>query len=121
MPRLRTVVIRPTSLPVKRIHHRHAALSVTFPSSANSRNATSSGPGNSLPRADARRKIPLAARAESAYRRSGLPTRMSDNEHSTAALGNSEEPSVEYPPRQAIPEVGQRPEDGPEVSPVTSG
>jgi hypothetical protein len=60
----------------------------------------------------------VAARAESAYRGFGLATSTSDNEHSTAPLGNSEETSVENPPRKAIPEVGQRCENDPKVSAV---
>jgi hypothetical protein len=33
---------------------------------------------------------------------------MADNEHSTAALGDSEVACVEHPPGEAVPEVGQR-------------
>lgn len=46
---------------------------------------------------------------------------MADNEHSTAPLGDSEESSVENAPRQAVPEVGQRCENDPEVASVGSG
>ena len=46
---------------------------------------------------------------------------MSDNEHSTAALGNSEESSVENPPCEAIPEVAQRAENDGKVSSVGRG
>lgn len=89
--------------------------------SASASSAACSSGGSSLPRAAARLRIPVAARADSAYRWLGFATSTSDNEHSTAALGNSEETSVENPPRQAIPEVGQRCENDSHVSAVGRG
>jgi hypothetical protein len=85
------------------------------------RNATSSSVGRTLPRAAARLKIPFAARADSEYRRFGVASKMSDNEHSTAALGNSEVSSVKYPPREAIPDVRQGAENDGKVSAVGRG
>nr|WP_051110401.1 hypothetical protein [Longispora albida] len=43
---------------------------------------------------------------------------MAEKEDAAASLGYSEELSVEYPPAHAIPEVGQRPEDGAHVAPA---
>jgi hypothetical protein len=74
-----------------------------------------------LPRAFARRKIPLAARAESANRSLTVVSKTSDNEYSTAALGNSEVASVKYSPRAAIPELGQRCENDSKVSALGRG
>jgi hypothetical protein len=84
-------------------------------------NAASSSAGSVLPRAAARRKIPLAARADNPYRGLVVAYMMSDNEHSTAPLGDSEESSVKYPPGEAIPDVGQRAENDGKVSAVGRG
>jgi len=74
-----------------------------------------------LPRAEARRKIPFAARCESAYRSLTVVSKTSDNKNSTAALGNSKESSVNHPPGNAIPDFGQRCENDSKVSSVGRG
>jgi len=42
-------------------------------------------------------------------------SKMSDNDDSTAPLGDSEALSVQHSPGEAIPEVSQRPDDGTHV------
>ena len=42
-------------------------------------------------------------------------SKISDNEHATAPLWNSEELSVKHSVRETVPEVFQRPEDGAKV------
>jgi hypothetical protein len=69
--------------------------------------------GNDLPRLSARRKMPAQAFALKKYRCGSLPrSKMSDNEDAAAALGHSEELSVQNPVRDPIPELDQRPEHG---------
>jgi hypothetical protein len=69
--------------------------------------------GNTLARLSARRKIPAQAFALKKYRRGSLPpSKTSDNEDATAALGYSEELSVQNSVRDPIPEFDQRPEHG---------
>jgi hypothetical protein len=93
------------------------ALSCRFSNhAANASNASRRGGGSALPRTRARLKIPLAARAESAYRSLTVISKTSDNEHSTAALGNSEVSSIDHPPGAAIPDFGQRCEKDSKVS-----
>ena len=46
---------------------------------------------------------------------------MPDNEDAAAPLGDSEVSSVQYPPGEAVPEVGQRAENDGKVSSVGSG
>lgn len=43
---------------------------------------------------------------------------MADNEHTAAALGESEVLSVKHPPLEPIPEFPQAPEDGAHISPA---
>jgi hypothetical protein len=76
-------------------------------------NAMRSKGGNTLARFSARRKIPAQAFALKKYRRGSLPaSKMSDNEDAAAALGHSEELSVQNSVRDPIPEFDQRPEHG---------
>jgi len=75
--------------------------------------------GNSLPRFSARRRIPRAAFGLKKYLRGTSVSKMSDNEHTAAALGHSEILSVKNPPAHAIPEFDQPSKDGGKVpSPV---
>jgi hypothetical protein len=98
------------------------ALSCRFSNhAASASNASSKGGGSALPRTLARRKIPLAARAESAYRSLTVISKTSDNEHSTAPLGDSEVSSVDHPPGAAIPDFGQRCEKDSKVSALGRG
>lgn len=46
---------------------------------------------------------------------------MSDNEHSTASLGDSEVACIEHSPRDAVPEVGQRAQHDAEVPTIVRG
>jgi hypothetical protein len=46
---------------------------------------------------------------------------MSDKEDAAASLGDSEVSSVQYPPADSHPEVGQVPEDGGEVPAAVDG
>jgi hypothetical protein len=64
----------------------------------------------------ARFKIPAAARALNEYF-SGTSsiTKMSDNEHTTASLGDSEVLSVKHSEREPIPKFSQRREDGAQI------
>jgi hypothetical protein len=98
------------------------ALSCRFSNhAASASNASSKGGGSALPRTLARLKIPLAARAESAYRSLTVISKTSDNEHSTAPLGNSKESSVKCSPRAAKPDFPQRCEKDSKVSAVGRG
>jgi hypothetical protein len=64
--------------------------------------------GNSLPRFSARRRMPAAALADSQYLRStGCVSKTSDNEDTTATLGDSEEPCIDTTPRDTVPEFIQ--------------
>ncbi|MBP9756650.1 MAG: hypothetical protein KBD40_16770 [Phenylobacterium sp.] len=53
------------------------------------------------------------------YRGGTLPgaSSVSDNEHTTAPLGHSEELSVKHSVGEPIPELAQRPEEGTKVPP----
>ena len=84
--------------------------------------AASKWSGNFLPRLAARRRIPEAAFAESEYL-GWTPdvSKMSDNEHTAAALWDSEILSIEYSPRHAIPEFIQRVEDEGKVASLMRG
>jgi predicted phage gp36 major capsid-like protein len=67
----------------------------------------------------ARRRIPRAALGLKKYLdRSGWVSKTSGNEDTTAALGDSEELSVQHSPANAIPEVSQGPDDGSHVPSV---
>jgi hypothetical protein len=74
-----------------------------------------------LPRFSARLKIPLAAFEERKKRLGTSGSKMSDNEDSTAPLGNSEVSRVQHSPANAIPELGQRREKDGEISSTERG
>jgi hypothetical protein len=74
------------------------------------------GSGNSLPRFSARRRIPRQAFALKKYRCGTSPvSKTSDNEHTPAPLGNSEELSVQHSVGEPIPELPQRPKEGTKI------
>ena len=78
------------------------------------RQASCSAGGSVRPLLDALRKIPTAAVGLKQYASrcgSGV-SKTSDNDDSTASLGNSEELSVQHSVREPIPEFSQRPDDG---------
>lgn len=69
-----------------------------------------------MPRFPSRLSIPVQAFALKKYRCGRSPvSKMSDNEDSATALGDSEVLSVKDAPRQTKPDVGQRPDECPEV------
>ena len=75
--------------------------------------AVRSNGGNDLFLFAARRKIPAQALALKKYRSGSLPpSRMSNNEDAAAALGHSEELSVQNSVSDPVPEVSQRPQHG---------
>ena len=79
------------------------------PESATRRRAAAKCSGNVLPRFFARRRIPRQALALKKYRRGTSPvSKMSDNEHATAPLWNSEVLSVKNSVGEPIPEFPQR-------------
>jgi hypothetical protein len=78
-------------------------------------NAVCSEGGNDLPRFSARLRIPAHAFWLKKYRGGTSSSKMSDNEHSTASLGDSEEASVQHSEGPPIPDVLQRPEDGTQI------
>ena len=86
-------------------------------------NAVCSKGGNDLPRFAARRRIPAQA-ARLKKNRGGIapPSRTCDNEHATAALGESEMLSVENPPSEPCPRPGNhthvRPSDDMALGPL---
>jgi len=60
--------------------------------------------------------MPAQALAVKKYRDGRSPvSKMSDNEDPTAALGDSEELSVQNSPGEPIPELAQRPEEAAKV------
>ncbi len=59
--------------------------------------------GNSLPRFSALRRIPLAAFGLKKNLCGTRLSKTSDNEHTTAALGDSEKLAVEHTPANPIP------------------
>ena len=72
--------------------------------------------GNVFPRLSARRRIPAQAFALKKYRCGTSPvSSVSNNEHTSAALGDSKPLSVQYPVRDPIPEFAQRPEEGAKI------
>lgn len=80
---------------------------------ASPRSAESSASGSTRSRRSARRKIPDAAFGLKQYfRRSGAVSKMSDNDDTTASLGDSEVLSVQHSVGEAIPAFAQPPEDG---------
>jgi hypothetical protein len=83
---------------------------------ATSSSALRSGSGSALPRREALRRIPSAARALKKYRCGRAPvSKMADNEDAAALLGDSEKLSVQYSVGEPIPELAQRSEDGAKV------
>ena len=98
---------------------------------ANDVSALSSSTGSALPRFAARRRMPLAARADSEYLGGALGCKMSvrvvgmlaqgEDEDPSAALRHSEEPGIESPVRHAIPEFDQTTEERRHVSPAMTG
>jgi hypothetical protein len=79
-------------------------------------NAVCSERGNSRPRLAARRSIPAQAFALKKNRCGTSPvSKVSDNEHTAAALGHSEVLSVKHSIGEPIPEFCQAPEDGTKV------
>jgi hypothetical protein len=81
----------------------------------NATRAASKRVGNALPRLSARRRIPAAAFGLKEYFGWAWGSKMSDNVDTAAPLGHSEVLRVEYPPRQAVPDVGQRIHDDSEI------
>lgn len=74
--------------------------------------------GNTFPRRSARRRIPAHAFGLKKYRSGGgVVTKTADKEDTLAALGQSEELSVQHSPRHAIPELRHCPDDGAKGSP----
>lgn len=80
-------------------------------------NALSSILGSSLPRFSALRRMPAHAFGLSQYFAGALSSKICDKEHSTAALGDSEEARVQHSPRNVTrPEVNHRLDDDSKVS-----
>jgi hypothetical protein len=64
----------------------------------------------------ARRRIPAQAFGLKKYRGGTAPvSKIADNEHTLASLGQSEVLGIEYPISPPIPERAQRPEEGTKV------
>jgi len=80
--------------------------------------ARRNGVGSSLPRLAARRRIPVAAFWLKKNLGGALGSSMSDNEHTSAALGHSEVLSVKDAVGVPIPDPSQRPEDGAHIPAV---
>jgi hypothetical protein len=72
--------------------------------------------GSSRPRFSARRKIPRHAFGLKKNFGGTWASKMPDNEHTAAALGDSEELCIQHAPRHTVPELIQRGEDRLEVS-----
>ena len=87
------------------------------PEAATDSNAASSSGGSARPRRDARRKIPWQAFGLKEYlcRCAPVVSKTSDNDDSTAALGDSEMASVQHSVGEPIPALSQGPEDGSHV------
>jgi hypothetical protein len=98
---------------------------------ANDVNAFSSSVGSARPRFDARRRMPVAARADSENRCGALGCNTSrrvvgtasqtEDEYPSSALGHSEVASVENPVRHAVPEFRHATEERRHVSPSMAG
>jgi hypothetical protein len=89
-------------------------------------NAWYSAEGSSRPRFDARRRMPVAARADrknlcGALGSNTSARRDSEDEHSPSTLRHSEVASVKAPVSHAIPEFDQRTEESRHVSPAITG
>jgi len=79
-------------------------------------NALSSEGGNARPRFSARRRMPRQAVALKKNRCGTSPvSSVSDNEHTAASLGHSEELSVKHSIGEPIPEFDHAPENGSKV------
>lgn len=90
------------------------------------RNALSRSLGRLLPRFDARRKMPLAARADSENRAGAVALRMSlrverEDEHPSSSLRHSEVASVENSVGPPVPEFPQRTDERPKIAAVIRG
>jgi hypothetical protein len=101
-----------------------AARSDVFAESAD--RAVINASGSSRPRFDARRRMPVAARADRKNLGGALGSKMSarrdsEDEHAPSALRHSEVASVEDPVSHAIPEFDQRTEERRHVSPAMTG
>ncbi|GHD80399.1 hypothetical protein GCM10007394_11710 [Salinibacterium amurskyense] len=80
-------------------------------------NADRKGGNRFLPIRSALLRIPVAAFGLKKYRCGGRRvSKISDDEDSTAALGDPEVSTVKNSPRHAIPELGQRSNDESEIS-----
>jgi hypothetical protein len=93
---------------------------------ANDVSALISASGSSRPRFDARRRMPVAARADrknlcGALGSNTSARRDSEDEHSPSTLRHSEVASVKAPISHAIPEFDQRTEERRHVSPAITG
>jgi|SRR5690606_34311720 len=78
--------------------------------------ASLKGSGNTFPRFSARRRMPRHAVALKKNRCGTSPvSKISDNEHTTAPLWNSEVLSVKNSVGEPIPEFAQHPEEGSKV------
>jgi hypothetical protein len=89
--------------------------SLAYAWSAASASAEANCSGSSRPRRSARRRIPRHALGLKEYFGGTDASKISDNEHATAALGDSEVLSVKDAVGPPIPELPQRPEDGSKV------
>ena len=88
-----------------------------YDSSLRISNADRKGGNRFLPIRSALLRIPVAAFGLKKYLSgTGWSSKRSDNEDSCPALGDAEVSTVKNSPRNAIPEVGQRPKDDCEVS-----
>jgi len=86
------------------------------------RSAASNASGSFFPRFSARRRIPAQAFALKKNRSGRSPvSKISDKEHTAAALGHSVVLSVQHSPAAAIPEFCQRPDDGSEIPSAARG
>jgi hypothetical protein len=83
--------------------------------SARAVSARSKGWGNVRWRLSALRRIPLAAFGLKKNLRGAWGSKMSDNEHTTAPLWDSEVLRVKHPPRHAIPEFFDALDDDSEI------
>ena len=90
--------------------------------STTDRSALSRFDGRAFPRLSARRRIPAHAFALKKNRCGTTPvSKVSNNEHTTAALGHSEVLSVQHAVGPPIPEFAQRPEEGTKVPSSSAG
>src|SRR5712692_5091639 len=84
--------------------------------------AASNCSGNFRPRFSARRSMPAAARGLKEYFAGALASKISDNEHTAASLGQVEILSVKYSPRDVTrPAFSKATEDREEISSTVGG